>query len=307
MTKTNSHDKRQWAFAEADIEANYLDLCRKYVEDENAFKQFRRSGLGGILEGGAKIVGEFSLERMTKLSRLSRLKDLVDEARKNDRIGGPIIYKFDDLPECSSSTLQYLDNAFDIQDLLNGTQIRNITEIGGGFGGLCRILSTCVPFETYTIIDQPEPLKLAEKYLSHYPELAGRTRFISCFNLEDIRQLPSQDLLIACSSMSELDPGIQDFYSNSLILNSTFAYLVYNTIHIDSALRQLKQMVSKWQSKFLVEITSPWHSILHIGLSPAKKKPSRLIAWATGYFSPFQLLKRKVLHTVQSLHRKISK
>jgi hypothetical protein len=157
--------------------------------------------------------------------------------------------------------------------------------LGGGFGGLCRILSDFIPFETYTLIDQPEALMLAKKFLGKFPDLRSRIRFISCFNTSEILELPNQDLVIACSSLAELSSEVQNFYSSSLISNSSFTYLVYNTIHISESRKQLKKMIALWRRKSRVEITCPWHSILHVEISPGSTKVNILREFFTGPLS----------------------
>jgi putative sugar O-methyltransferase len=212
-----------------------------YAQDEVAFSSFRRTGLGKILEGGSYEVGEIALKIMTRVGNLPKLKNYIDNARKNDSVGTPFIHQFGDLPPCSSSTLQYLGDSFEITNLIGATECKKITEIGGGFGGLCRIFDDFIKFDKYTLIDQPEALMLAKKYLGEFPEIMPRLQFISCFDTQQILLLPKQDLIIACSSLAELSSDIQDFYSDSLILNSYFTYVVYNTLHIKGSKQQLKK------------------------------------------------------------------
>ena len=71
----------------------------------------------------------------------------------------------------------------------------------------------CSKIEKYYLIDQTEPLNLAEKYLKKYPNIISKVEFISSLTVfEKIKESNSFDLFIASSSIAELNFETQKFY-----------------------------------------------------------------------------------------------
>jgi putative sugar O-methyltransferase len=110
---------------------------------------------------------------------------------------------------------------------LSGQKVDNILEIGGGYGGLCKILSVLVDFENYLIIDLPEVNKLSEKYLSNFEELNGKT---SQSFYDEIESVEGIDLLISNYAYSECTFELQKSYYDNIIANADKFYITYNNI-----------------------------------------------------------------------------
>lgn len=209
--------KEYWKIDE-EIKDKYIQACLRFVQDEEAFRNFRRDpDYGKILEGNEKDVGDIALNYLTQLGGTQFLYTHLTEFLRNDTIGNPKLY---DGP-MSAATLRYIASAYQISRLLNGFKPKRILEIGGGYGGLCRILSVLYSFETYTDIDLPEAEALFDKYIGHFFR-KGTNHTIE----------GKYDLFIADSSLSECNAEAQEryFYEAS---KCDYIFIVYNTFHKD--------------------------------------------------------------------------
>ncbi len=144
-----------------------------------------------------------------------------------------------------------------------------ICEVGGGFGGFARLAISLLKIEKYYLIDQTEPLNLAEKYLKKYPNIFNKVEFISSINVfEKIQESNSFDLFIASSSIAELNFDTQKFYFENCIKKSHNIFLEYNSIHlkgVEKFLRkQLKELILQ---NFNLKIYNPWFKGLWVYIS----------------------------------------
>lgn len=265
--------KSQWSQVDSNIENNYLDACFMAAKNDKDFENFRRdSSYGVILEGGSFQIGMERFERLSSSGGLDWLNANLEEFKKNDNFGNPLKWNFEfhESP-LSSSVINYANDAFEIANLIGISKIQKIVEIGGGYGGLCRILSSVVSFDQYILIDQPQPLALAKKYLDSYPHLANKISYISSFDKEKIKKLSDIDLFIACNSIAELNEREQEFYNNYIILKSDLSYIVYNTLHIRSSRKIFNKLYRSWQKIFYVAVDDKWFETLHICLFKGKR------------------------------------
>lgn len=67
--------------------------------------------------------------------------------------------------------------------------IKNVCEIGAGYGGMCEMLAVNQPFNRYLIIDLFETLSVSMTYLLNSPTLKG-FRFFYIQSADDVRNLP---------------------------------------------------------------------------------------------------------------------
>ncbi len=79
----------------------------------------------------------------------------------------PIIRKTIVMPLKKNDKLQ--SNVIDIMNFrLDLTGSLDILEVGGGFGGLCKALHNYTEIGSYTLLDTPEMLRFAEKFLGYF-------------------------------------------------------------------------------------------------------------------------------------------
>lgn len=130
----------------------------------------------------------------------------------------------------SPTTIRYAKVLCDILSMFDTAGIHSIAEIGIGYGGQCRLIRSKLPQAMYTLVDLPEVLGLAEKYLRHYEECRENIRYVDGghFYLND-----DYDLVISNYAFSELRREVQDMYLSKIILNSKRGYITYNPLSHD--------------------------------------------------------------------------
>lgn len=206
-----------WVLNEAPARA-YLSSCKRAATDDNFFSVFKRDpGYRHVLEHVPFEEGQKYLDAI-KIDYADRL----DEIKENDSLGSPLVFEYPNVGVISPTTLRYIKNTSDIVTKF-GTDIKSIVEIGGGYGGLCKVLSSFINFESYLIIDLEEPNLLSRKYLSHFnlPTLSHRSEEI--YSIEE-----NFDLLISNYAFSECEREVQMEYLEKFVKKSDRFYMMYN-------------------------------------------------------------------------------
>ena len=153
--------------------------------------------------------------------------DIKEEVKKNDTFGSPDLYEYP-CGKISPTTLRYVKNTCDIVRKF-GTSFDSIVEIGGGYGGLCKVMSSFVKFDQYLLLDLEECNLLSRKYLSHFdlPTLSYRA--------EEIQDIDKNfDLLISNYALSECDRETQMMYIEKFVKKSNNFYIMHNNFHADN-------------------------------------------------------------------------
>lgn len=264
--------RNQWSGVDTHIADDYIDFCKEATENNQIFDTFRsHKDYGVILEGGQKRIGFANLRQIKKLGGYKWFKENFTEIKKNDLYGNPIIHNFGDSIICSSSTIQYARDVYNCILILkkNSKNQLRICEVGGGFGGFARLAISLLNIEKYYLIDQTEPLNLAEKYLKKYPNILSKVELISSINVfEKIQESNSFDLFIASSSVAELDFQTQKFYFENCIKKSNNVFLEYNTIHLKGVEKFLREELNELLLQdFNLKIYNPWFKGLWIYIS----------------------------------------
>lgn len=264
--------RNQWSAVNTNVADHYIDFCKEASENNQIFDTFRsHKDYGVILEGGQKRIGLANLRQIKKLGAYKWFKENFTEIKKNDLYGNPIIHNFGDSIICSSSTIQYARDLYNCILLLkksSNNQLR-ICEVGGGFGGFARLAISLLKIEKYYLIDQTEPLNLAEKYLKKYPNIISKVEFISSINVfKKIKESNSFDLFIASSSIAELNFQTQKFYFENCIKKSNNIFLEYNSIHLKGVEKFLREELKELLLQdFNLKIYNPWFKGLWIYIS----------------------------------------
>ena len=201
----------------------YLNVCNYAANSDEFFKQFKshpayRHVLEHVsFEEGQQYLKEIDIDYLDKL----------EEVKENDSLGSPVIYEYPSVGEISPTTIRYIKNTSDIINKF-GTSFDSIVEIGGGYGGLCKVLSSFIKFEQYLLLDLEECNLLSRKYLSHFnlPTLSYRS--------EEIDEIDENfDLLISNYAFSECHKEVQQDYIESFIKKSTNFYIMHNNFHLE--------------------------------------------------------------------------
>lgn len=238
---------------------NYLDDCISSYSDDKIFENFKKlKGYRIILEGGPKNLFDTFLDHIDNSSDPDLFFNNLEKFRINDSVGNPDIYEESRIGEFSGTTLKYAFNAIEIINFIKNhgagiDKVKKIVEIGGGYGGLCLILSGFIEFDSYTLIDLPEVCRLIEKYLSKFPHLEGKVNTISCNDLNE-STFDEIDFAIAISSLGECNLDTQLKYFSTIIKKSSLSYIVRN---LDSWERfgEHKETINSLDDTFLVDDT----------------------------------------------------
>lgn len=216
--------KGKWMIQNTDAGQKFLRHCRKALEDDTAFQNFRSDfSYQNIIIGGDQTRAEKYLQTIP-YPYLT-----IPELHECDQLGNPPKHG---QVQLSTYTLRCIHTVFKLKEYFeeyftsqDQSQLPRIVEIGSGHGGLCHVLSKYFQYRSYTLIDLPIVNQLAEKYLSNFPTLPHKK--IRYMNTEQI--MPRKyDLLISEFALSELDLKAQEYYLENVVKYCQKAYLAVN-------------------------------------------------------------------------------
>ncbi len=221
-----------WEGANDEILNAYATACLKASEDDKFFATFKKDeGYRPILEGGPLLLFNTYLGHIREHRMDTTFFENLEKFRINDSVGDPDLYLDNEIGRFSPTTLKFSHNTIDILEFITDhgdiNSVKNIVEIGGGYGGLCLILSGFIEFDTYTHVDIPEACKLVERYVAEFPQLEGKVKTIPCNELDD-NSFDQIDLAIAINSVNECTRETQLKYFSEVFAKSKLGYLIRN-------------------------------------------------------------------------------
>ena len=232
----------------------YLQACRAASQGSDFFRGFKsHPAYRHVLEHVSYEEGKQYLDEI-KID----YKDKLDEIKENDALGTPVTCTYDGVGTISPTTIRYLKNTSDIVTKF-GTSFNSIVEIGGGYGGLCKVLSSFVDFEQYLLLDLEECNMLSRKYLSHFdlPTMS--------YQAEEIVELEDRfDLLISNYALSECNRETQMMYIERFVKNSDKFYLMHNNFHADNGNMSYEEFL---------DVMSDTHDIEYYGEHGVEENP----------------------------------
>lgn len=207
----------------------YPELCKKAIDDEELFSSFRSNYIYvKTLEHVDYIFGKKYLDILLAENFFVE-KDYINFF-KNDMVGDPMVYDYKIGKKdfaCAPTTLRYIKELQDLCLIHGNNDAQNVVEIGVGYGGLCRIVSSYWShLATYTLIDLPEAIELTKKYLSNF-EVAPDIKYIN--GIDEFPEVYS-DLVISNYAFSELKKEVQKKYLDKVVLNSRHGYITWNNM-----------------------------------------------------------------------------
>lgn len=225
-----------WAAPEECCE-QYVKACENAFKDEEVFNNFKTlEDYRVILEHVDENLGREYYKHVVNTDS-DFMDQFYDKFTENDIQGNPTPCNYGN-HLLSPTTVRYIKNTLDISYLCKDIDVVRIAEVGGGYGGLCKTISSCCDFDTYYQIDLPSVVKLQEKYLKMF-DISPKVKYVSCNKLKQIKDI---DLFISNYAFSECDLETQNLYYDKVIKNSKSVYITYNTIfHGDSVVQQFKQ------------------------------------------------------------------
>ena len=196
----------------------FTQCCLKAVADEQAFASFKRDPFYSLLYQGYSFEEGLSFLHAIENHSPSLITHF-DVLRTNDEMGNPRIYDYGKYGLFSPTTLRHIQIAGRIRAHVGGAH--HIIQIGGGYGGLCKILHALSLWESYTIVDLPEHLALARKVLEK--EGIKNVRFL---NLDAIPLDAEYDLVISDLSFSEFSRRFQKIFIDRILVHARSGYIL---------------------------------------------------------------------------------
>jgi len=116
---------------------------------------------------------------------------------------------------------EFLENS----NILDEKKVKNVVEIGGGFGRTCHTLFTLIPnLESYTIIDLGPMLSLSRQYLNKaVPDKINQIQFVDSEAIEQQESL-TPDLVVNIDSFQEMPLAVIDDYMERIVSKSRYFY-----------------------------------------------------------------------------------
>ena len=232
----------------------YLSACRAAAQGSDFFKGFKsHPAYRHVLEHVSYEEGQQYLDEVE-----IDYKDKLDEIKENDALGTPVTCSYNGVGTISPTTVRYLKNTSDIVNKF-GTSFDSIVEIGGGYGGLCKVMSSFVKFENYLLIDLEECNMLSRKYLSNFdlPTMS--------YQAEEIVDVEENfDLLISNYALSECNRETQMMYVERFVKKSDKFYLMHNNFHADNGNMSYEEFI---------DVMSDTHEIEYYGEHGVDENP----------------------------------
>ena len=196
------------------------------LNDPEKLKDFRKYGeVREMCECFNQSQGNGYREHLLKEYNHIYTTNLIDISESP--IGNPVVDQYGFSP----NTEHHLLKAAQIRSVFGDMTADSIVEIGGGYGGLCRILLDAFNLKSYDIIDVPAMIRLQQYFLekSLPSEAFKKITFINAFEISE-NFSKTWDLCISTIALSEQKKEIQMFYIDRIIKNSNAVYLINNVI-----------------------------------------------------------------------------
>ena len=244
----------------------YKDFCAVAAKHDDIFTMFKSyRSYREILENVPMETGRDCLQIIR--SEGKEFLKYFDKFMQNDGVGNPVRYRYD-IGKASPTTLRYVKVLVDLVNRFGSLDGLHIVEIGGGYGGQCKIISDVYQFKSYTIFDLEEVLQLTEKYLA-------RMQLDNVFYkaLHDAEPSDSYDLIISNCAFSECRKSIQDEYIDRVLLNSKRGYM---TCNFD---RETEDPNKPYDKKYLVKRMSERHDPVILEEVPKTGYMNFIMVW----------------------------
>ena len=206
----------------------YTDICEKAATDPEYFATFKSDRwFREILEHVPQNQGKLYYDKIVNTDK-DFLFQKWDHFKTNDLLGSPLMFEYPNLGLTSPTTLRYISCALDMRELFTNLNDLNIVEIGGGYGGLCKILHDVWPdIASYTFFDLPCANKLSTKYLANFPSIKNIKHVDGTGTMEEFVD-SSVDLVISNYGYSEVNQEGRKKYDEVVLKKSKRGYMMIN-------------------------------------------------------------------------------
>lgn len=213
----------------------YRDFCLSAATKPENFKRFRSNWtMFYAMENRDFESGRQYLE--TVLAQTPHYRKSLDLFRQSDLTGDPLVFDYPDGGLFSPCTLRYLKYLSDCEVRFGSFDSKIIAEIGGGYGGLCKLFFDRFDVKSYVLIDLPEPLALAKRFLTARlgkDIVEAKVEFIDAEKVPELGlrfESRNFDLAVSTIAFSECRKKIQNVYIEYILNKSSAGYLVVNAL-----------------------------------------------------------------------------
>lgn len=206
---------------------SYPEFCELAARNDGVFRSFRSNQIYKTVVETVREEDGINYFQIA-CSRTAIVKQNVKYFMNSDKVGNPDLigvktgllsrkYKI------SPTTARYIKNLSDLIFLFGNLSGLKIAEIGGGYGGLCKIINDLFDFESYTLFDLPQCLELSKRFLDVFD-----LKNINYSTGKSLSSIDKFDLVISNYAFSELHGNIQESYYNNILSNTPLGYLTCN-------------------------------------------------------------------------------
>lgn len=208
----------QWNI-DSNIKENYLSVCKKTAIDNQFFKTFRSNhAYCQILEHVDQAKGQLYFDLIKQ--NQPELLNYFDKFADSETIGSPNTFQYDRW-RFSPTTLRYIYVLSDLIKYFGFLNDLDIVEVGGGYGGQCKIIYDGFNPKSYTIYDDCNVIALQERFTSQFG-ISGVKFRSDCYETNKF------DLFISNYCLDELESTTQTLYKDSVISNAKQFYITSN-------------------------------------------------------------------------------
>ncbi len=143
---------------------------------------------------------------------------LLAAMRENDKQGGASLFNYNGMM-IAPTTMRHGAMAYRLSKLFK--PLGNVIEIGGGYGGLCLVMSKWAKFKSWTLVDLGPTLALNRRYLEGVPNVAY-------LDAEGDSWGEGYDLVVSTYAYSECSPEMKEAYLEKILKVTPRGYLVCN-------------------------------------------------------------------------------
>lgn len=205
----------------------YPQFCLNASLNEEIFRHFKQNPIyQEILEHVDQKLGQKYIDEIKKIDASLLKQELIDKFKQNDNVGDATFYDFEEVKHISGSTLRYIHVLAQIKKIFGSLNNKTIGEIGIGYGGQCRILSSFYKIKSYTLIDLKQVLGLAQKYLDNYP----LETVVSFKTMNELPYDKQYDFVISNYAFSEISRDFQEIYMEKVIKKSKQGFMIMNQV-----------------------------------------------------------------------------
>ena len=260
------------ALALAPWPGGYAMACLEATHRPGRFDEFKQDPrFTTILEHGSKEEGAAYLHLIRRSKAAWMLAPRLLEAYKeNDSLGGAEVHDYgENVGHISVSTLRYIHDAAALYLAFGPLDGWRVAEIGGGYGGLAKVLTDTWHLHSHTIFDIPAAVGLVRRYMKavspRSPVIARSGASLAHERREgetgatgaDGRDDHGYDLVVSNFAVSELSDEVQAMYAHKLLLPAKRAFLTLNSpskeIHRILGASNAHQLVTRDAEPYLAQ------------------------------------------------------